>query len=159
VAESPAELEEERRLCFVGITRAMRRLFITSSRYRTVRGISERTIASRFIDELPKEHVTLSDQSEWHEAGWDTPSAGSADPMSRLDVARSRSGGGGGVMSRARDARGQELRVGSRVRHPQFGIGEIVGITGGADARAQVRFREVGVKTLVLQYARLERVD
>jgi DNA helicase-2/ATP-dependent DNA helicase PcrA len=45
-----------------------------------------------------------------------------------------------------------------RVRHPQFGLGEIIGLTGGGDARAQVRFRDVGVKTLVLQYARLEKV-
>ena len=63
VASNPAELEEERRLCFVGITRAMRRLLLTSSRYRTVRGITERTMTSRFIDELPREHVQLSDQS------------------------------------------------------------------------------------------------
>lgn len=158
VAESPAELEEERRLCFVGITRAMRRLMITSSRYRTVRGISERTITSRFLEELPREHVTVSDQSEWHEAGWDTD----ADPAARLSAARSSGAGGTGGSSgsaRVRDARGNELRVGVRVRHPQFGVGEIVGLTGGGDARAQVRFREVGVKTLVLQYARLERLD
>ncbi len=158
VAESPAELEEERRLCFVGITRAMRRLLITTSRYRTVRGISDRTIPSRFLEELPGEHVSKSDQSDWREPGWDTD----GDPSSRPGAPRSHSAGGFGGSSgsaRVRDARGQELRVGVRVRHPQFGVGEIIGLTGGGDARAQVRFREVGVKTLVLQYARLERLD
>ena len=55
VREMPEQLEEERRLCFVGITRAERRLLITSARYRTVRGVPQRTITSRFIEELPKD--------------------------------------------------------------------------------------------------------
>ena len=148
VRENPGELEEERRLCFVGITRAMRRLLMTSSRYRTVRGISERSMTSRFLEELPREHVTVSDQGEWSEAGWDRPSASTG---TRSGTTTS--------TARVRDSRGQTLTIGVRVRHPQFGVGEVVGITGGGDARAQVRFRDVGVKTLVLEYARLERLD
>ncbi len=155
VQENPKELEEERRLCFVGITRAMDRLMMTSSRYRTVRGLTERAIASRFIDELPREHVSISDQSEWNEAGWD------GDRSDRPAAARR--GGGGGSDSTSRgsvtDSRGQRLSVGVRVRHPQFGIGEVVSVNGGVDARAQVKFREVGIKTLVLQYARLELIS
>ncbi|MFN7020413.1 MAG: ATP-dependent helicase [Phycisphaerales bacterium] len=164
VREDPTQLEEERRLCFVGITRAMRRLLITSSRYRVVRGVSERTMVSRFIEELPREHVGVSDQSEFHEPGWDDGGGAGGSPMDRLAAARRAggAGGAGGAMSagraKARDARGQEIEVGSRVRHPQFGMGEIVSITTGQDARAQVKFRDVGVKTLVLQYARLERM-
>lgn len=152
VRENPSELEEERRLCFVGITRAMKRLLITSARYRAIRGVSERTMTSRFIDELPAEHVTISRQDEWNEAGWDRP-------------ARPGGGGGGtdgrgsGVESRVRSPRVGRLSIGVRVRHPQFGVGEIIGLTSGGDARAQVRFREVGVKTLVLEYARLEPLD
>ncbi len=46
-----------------------------------------------------------------------------------------------------------------RVRHPQFGVGTIENISSGMDARAQIKFREAGMKTLVLQYARLERID
>jgi hypothetical protein len=45
------------------------------------------------------------------------------------------------------------------VRHPQFGLGQVVGFTGGASARADIKFRDVGVKTLILEYARLKRVD
>ncbi len=52
-AESDADAEEERRLCFVGVTRAMRKLLITSAKYRTIRGVRERTIPSRFLGELP----------------------------------------------------------------------------------------------------------
>lgn len=150
VNENPSELEEERRLCFVGITRAMRRLLITSSRYRTVRGISEHTIASRFLSELPRDHVQVSDQSGWQEAGWDIPGASPARDRPSASAASSSAG---------RSAAVQGFRVGMRVRHPQFGLGEIIGLNGGQDARAQVRFREVGVKTLVLQYARLERIS
>lgn len=159
VREDPSQLEEERRLCFVGITRAMKRLLITSSRYRTIRGLSERTMTSRFVEELPREHVTISDQGEFHERGWDD--IGGASPMDRLAAARRGATAGFETPSRSaktKDSRGQEITIGSRVRHPQFGLGEIVSITTGQDARAQVKFRDVGVKTLVLQYARLERV-
>ncbi|MEM1329870.1 MAG: UvrD-helicase domain-containing protein [Planctomycetota bacterium] len=145
---SDDELEEERRLCFVGITRAMRRLHITSARYRTQRGVPERMIPSRFLDELPSEHVRASDQS---------------DAMDDLDQTLP-GDGFGSYESRAAahaseldDARA-EFPVGSRVRHPQFGVGEVVKITGGGYARATIRFSEVGTKTLVLEYARLTRV-
>jgi DNA helicase-2/ATP-dependent DNA helicase PcrA len=115
-----------------------------------VRGISERAIASRFLDELPREHVQFSDQSGWQEAGWDIPGGVRGE---RAGAAASPSRGVSGGRSSV-----QGFRVGMRVRHPQFGLGEIIGLTGGGDARAQVRFRDVGVKTLVLQYARLEKV-
>lgn len=64
VNENPSELEEERRLCFVGgITRAMRRTSVDQRHVWTIRGVSERTMESRFLAELPKENITLSDQS------------------------------------------------------------------------------------------------
>ncbi|HMN40579.1 MAG TPA: UvrD-helicase domain-containing protein [Phycisphaerales bacterium] len=161
VAESPKELEEERRLCFVGVTRAMKRLLITSARYRTIRGITERTIESRFLHELPRAHITMSDQSGFNEPGWDN-----------LEdrVQRSRESGprfvpdessrsSRGKVSGPKDSRGQPLAVGVMVRHPQFGLGRIASITSGQDARARIEFRQVGPKTLVLQYARLERVE
>jgi DNA helicase II / ATP-dependent DNA helicase PcrA len=160
VMEHPGELEEERRLCFVGITRAMRRLLITSARYRTIRGVTERTIESRFIHELPKEHVTISDQAGFSEPGWDTPSArlgeGRGDGPRFVPDGPT---GGKTKVSGPKDSRGLPLVVGAQVRHPQFGLGRIVGLTSGQDARAQIEFRQAGRKTLVLQYARLERVE
>lgn len=168
VAENPGELEEERRLCFVGITRAMRRLHISSARYRTIRGIPERTIPSRFLGELPKANTTVSDQSEHFEPGWDdvgfsggsgTGGRNDGDAAARFaSRSSSTSSSSSQRSSGVRDAAGNPLRTGDRVKHPQFGIGEIVTISGGGDARAQVRFREAGLKTLVLQYARLERI-
>jgi DNA helicase-2/ATP-dependent DNA helicase PcrA len=151
--ESESDLEEERRLCFVGITRAMRHLQITCAKYRTLRGISERTIPSRFLVELGKEHITVSDQSDalgGIDADWDED-ASSEDRQAARAVR--------GAMDRVAAARaGGKFPVGCTVRHPQFGVGKVVSVTGGTNARAQIQFRDVGTKTLVLEYARLERI-
>lgn len=153
--ESEAALEEERRLSFVGITRAMRKLHISSAKYRTLRGISERTIPSRFLEELGHGHVAISDQSDpldglderWTGIPDEWPPASAPRPSARttLDAAA-------GNKTAAR------FPVGSMVRHPRFGVGKVLGITGGNNARAQIQFKDVGTKTLVLEYARLERV-
>ncbi len=149
--ESEAALEEERRLAFVGITRAMRKLHITSAKYRTMRGIPERTIPSRFLTELGKSNVNISDQ---------------ADALGGLDGDDgfiSRGGGpraGRGEFDEApsRYAPAPKFPVGAMVRHPQFGVGKVVAASGGANARATIQFRDAGTKTLVLEYARLERI-
>jgi len=80
--DSDDDLEEERRLTFVGITRAMRTLLMTSAKYRTHRGVRERTIPSRFLAELPAEHITVSDQSDEFGglgAGWEDDDDGRRD--------------------------------------------------------------------------------
>ncbi len=139
-----AELEEERRLCFVGMTRAMRRLTMTTAAVRTIRGVPERTIPSRFLGELGRGHVTVSDES---------------DELGELDEFTHRGGPRAGATGTpAPNGLAAKFPVGSRVRHPQFGLGEVVSVTGGLQARAQIRFHDVGVKTLILEYARLQRV-
>lgn len=150
---SDSELEEERRLCFVGITRAMRHLHMTAARYRTVRGISERTIPSRFLDELGSEHVHMVDRSD--SLGGFGPGAGTGETWdngpSPRRVEAIDTGGRAGVPD--------GLGEGVMVRHPRFGVGKVVSVSGGANARARIDFRTVGVKTLVLEYARLEPID
>lgn len=172
----PGEPEEERRLCFVGITRAMRHLLITSAKYRSVRGLRERTIPSRFLRELPQEHITLSDQSEsWEDfdqrprsrSGADNDWSG-PDPAARGKEAMQRAMriGPAGASSPASAPRGMgkpvddpQFPVGSKVRHPQFGVGTIREVSGvGVNRRAIIAFQQAGTKTLVLQYARLERI-
>lgn len=158
---SDRELEEERRLCFVGITRAMEHLHMTAAKYRTVRGISERTIPSRFLDELGSEHVHITDRSD--SLGGFGPSSGTGErwddadqrpePMRTYDSARQaqRASEGNRIAS--------GLGEGVMVRHPRFGVGKVINVSGGANARAKIDFRTVGVKTLVLEYARLEPLD
>lgn len=127
------ELEEERRLAFVGITRAQERLFITSARYRTIRGLRERTILSPFLKELPSESINRIDRS-------------SSDFDSSLST-------GGMTFSNSSFSKGQT------VRHPQFGVGKIAELsTIGSQTRAVIEFQRAGRKTLFLEYARLETV-
>lgn len=171
--DSDEQLEEERRLAFVGITRAMERLHMTSARRRTVRGMSERTIPSRFLDELPREHLTVSDQADEFadfdrdddftpakERSWDRGSMALDKTLGKnwkQDIERAREQRLASVDARS-DAATAAFPPGCRVRHPQFGSGTIEKVTPGANARAVVVFDSVGRKTLVLEYARLKRV-
>ena len=151
-AESESDLEEERRLAFVGITRAMRSLTICSARYRTNRGIPERTIASRFLDELPAEHVLTSNQADTFDAD------DAADDDWQDDAPTIRRERSAARRHAAETAVKHDFPPGCLVRHPQFGIGEVLRIEAGAAPRATVKFRQAGTKTLILEYARLTRV-
>jgi DNA helicase-2/ATP-dependent DNA helicase PcrA len=130
--DTPGDLEEERRLCFVGMTRAEDKLLMTSAASRTIRGQPMATVESMFVRELPA-GVERSDRS-----GFDGD-MGEADGMD--EVPRARSG----------------LRAGMRVRHPLFGLGTIEGISprGGSTA-VRVNFVSAGRKTLILEFARLQ---
>lgn len=172
--ESDPGVEEERRLCFVGITRAMEHLLMTSAKYRTHRGLMERTIPSRFLGELPKGGVSVSDLSDEGAgyggafdddgvggAGDETPvwgkTRGSFTTEAKWGAGGASRGGRGGGSGAGGSVPGVAFPVGSMVRHPQFGVGRVESITGiGANTRARISFRDVGPKTLVLQYARLE---
>lgn len=147
--ESEDALEEERRLCFVGITRAMKRLHMTSAKYRAVRGISERTVPSRFLDELGSDHVSRSDQGD--------PLSGLDERWTREDAIDLGDRPAPRAAAPATDA-SRKFPVGSTVRHPQFGVGQVLSVVGGFNARVQIRFRDAGTKTLVLDHARLERI-
>ncbi|HET7844203.1 MAG TPA: 3'-5' exonuclease, partial [Xanthomonadales bacterium] len=144
----PDSLEEERRLMYVAITRARRRLYLTLAQSRMLHGQLRYGIASRFIDEIPRELVQwLSarqrraldvDRAEWGSGPWTPPSPAAT---------------GGPRPTPAAPA----WRIGQSVRHMKFGVGVIIGAEGrGSDARVQVNFRDAGVKWLALEYARLE---
>lgn len=137
--ETDEGLEEERRLCYVGITRAMKHLLITSAAVRTHRGVRERTIPSQFLRELPGEHVERIEMAD------DPVNAGT---------------GGEGDHWIDIEARQVGFHAGQMVRHPQFGVGRIEWLTRERQVtRARVEFLHVGMKTLILEYARLERMD
>jgi ATP-dependent DNA helicase UvrD/PcrA len=158
--ESEADLEEERRLCFVGITRAMRRLLVTSAKYRTVRGLQERTIPSRFLGEMPHDVLIVSDQSDMlADLGEDWGGERDRDPAFDIPGQSHRALGAPRRHSTPAPGSAGEFPIGCQVRHPQFGIGTIKALQPGANARATIQFRDVGTKTLVLEYARLTRVS
>jgi DNA helicase-2/ATP-dependent DNA helicase PcrA len=134
------ELEEERRLFFVGITRAQRQLLLTKAAYRTIRGLRERTVTSPFFNELPPGDLEVTDRT----------GIPSRDEYYG-DTRTSRSGLGDDLAS--------QFRRGQMVRHPQFGLGRIADVSDmGQHTRAVVEFNTAGRKTLILQYARLEPV-
>ena len=157
--EKPSDLEEERRLCFVGITRAEERLILSKAARRTIRGVSERTIPSPFLHELPQEDLNVTDRTGVE--SWSPPRRGGA-PTQR--AARR-----GGIEPEAtedsfrRPPTGaySHLRPGQTVRHPMFGIGRIREIeeTGEQRTRAVVQFNQVGQKTFYLEYVRLEVIE
>lgn len=131
-------MEEERRLAFVGITRAMRRLLITSAANRTVRGAPMRAIQSRFLSEIDLKAV------RWHDASqvddWrDFHDEPSPRPQPRTTSHETASA----------------FKPGQRVMHPQFGMGDILAIEPGAKPRLRIQFRSVGVKTIVIGYVPL----
>jgi DNA helicase II / ATP-dependent DNA helicase PcrA len=136
--QNPDELEEERRLCFVGITRAQERLILTKAAVRTLRGIRERTITSPFLSDMPPEALTIIDRT-----GAGATSGGGE--HSQLDDPATLAG---------------QFKRGQLVRHEQFGLGRIAEVwEAGQHTRAVVQFNQVGRKTLVLQYARLQVVQ
>ncbi len=128
-------VEEERRLAYVAITRARRRLYLTHAQSRMLHGQLRYNIASRFLDELPSELVQ-----------WLSPQRGDL----RGAVAP-------GNIAREPAREGAAWRIGQSVKHARFGLGIIIDAEGrGADARVQVNFRDSGVKWLALEYAKLQ---
>ncbi|HHX83413.1 MAG TPA: DNA helicase II [Pseudomonadaceae bacterium] len=135
-------LEEERRLCYVGITRARERLYLCHAESRRLHGEEHFSRPSRFLREIPAElrkdirmKGQVTPQSSWMERG-------------HLSAAPSESDDGS-----------QAFSLGQRVRHPKFGEGVVLNSEGrGASTRIQINFDEVGGKWLVMAYARLEVV-
>ncbi|MDJ0748104.1 MAG: DNA helicase II [Woeseiaceae bacterium] len=135
----PQGLEEERRLCYVGITRAMQTLYVTHAEQRRLHGMDNFSQPSRFIREIPDEHV-----EEIRPRVQVTRPMQSA-PRSRRSHAAITPGGEAGI------------RLGQRVRHKKFGDGVILNCEGqGAHARVEVNFETAGTKWLVMSYANLE---
>ncbi len=130
-------LEEERRLMYVAVTRARRRLYLTHAQTRMLHGQTRYCLPSAFLEELPE--ALLRQVGHTPAFAPETPAWGAA-PAPR--VGQEASVGG--------------FRIGQNVRHAKFGVGVIVAAESGADARVQVNFGAQGMKWLALAYARLE---
>jgi DNA helicase-2/ATP-dependent DNA helicase PcrA len=137
-------LEEERRLCYVGMTRAMKQLYFTYAEQRRLHGVDSYNAPSRFIQEIPP---GLIDEVRPRIRLARAPAAGSGAAGS------SRALGRAPLMA----ALGEGMRLGTRVRHGKFGEGVVLTVEGqGPHARVQVNFEQQGSKWLMLQYANLE---
>jgi DNA helicase-2/ATP-dependent DNA helicase PcrA len=162
--EQPSGLEEERRLCYVGLTRAKDKLYLTWARARRRGGELRAGIASRFLKSIPPGIIDERRTTSLWAPGWGT--AGRAER--RSDISRSPGVGSWAVPAAGPSASAPEevsqdsprFVKGERVRHRRFGGGTIQGLMGtGRDLKVSVAFddEEVGVKQLLVAYAGLER--
>ena len=161
-------LEEERRLCYVGITRAMDRLFLTFARSRSLYGAGAYNLPSRFLTELPRNSSSVGERSRW----------GRTDTAARRPVGAAGmrhgvrpggwypGGGAGGTTVSASEGGAEPTRptgeetgfaVGDRVMHAKFGEGMVLGVESGGVVR--VFFAELGEqKKLLVDYAPLKKI-
>ncbi|MEV4919727.1 DNA helicase PcrA [Streptomyces tirandamycinicus] len=148
------ELEEERRLAYVGITRARERLYLTRSSMRSAWGQPAYNPPSRFLEEIPDAHL------EWKRTGrMAAPAGPTSGVASALSSSRSRSGPSGFATRRTTDKPVIALAVGDRVTHDQFGLGTVMAVTGsGGDAQATIDFGDAKPKRLLLRYAPVEKL-
>jgi DNA helicase-2/ATP-dependent DNA helicase PcrA len=132
----PGGMEEERRLMYVAVTRARRRLYLSHAQSRMLHGQVRYNIPSRFLDEIPENLLKRLNAR---------PTAKFAQQPTA------------GYMAYAPSQQAAApWKVGQGVRHAKFGPGVVLAYEGGSDARVQVNFRDVGTKWLALEYAKLE---
>lgn len=159
----PGAIEEERRLAYVGITRARKRLFLSYARTRKVWGTDQSNPPSRFIGELPKEYLNMQTSLQkprfMQRAGYGDGGSGRTfgpHPLMQDDVPSYEDFGD--VDFDAEEAR-SGFSKGQRVRHPTYGVGSVFKTEGqGADLKVSVVFSDNTVKKFVAKYARLEKV-
>jgi DNA helicase-2/ATP-dependent DNA helicase PcrA len=163
--DDDAELEEERRLCYVGLTRAERQIVLTSAARRRVFGDYQSTEPSRFLDEIPSELV-----DELPSAAFSSMSSyggrqgrgggygyGRGDSADRFRRPERRQPGPSYTYENEDQSSPDGLKAGLRVRHAQFGVGTVVSVEPlDDDTKLVVRFAAVGTKTLRARYAKLE---
>jgi DNA helicase-2/ATP-dependent DNA helicase PcrA len=134
-------LEEERRLFYVGITRARELLYLSRSSSRARAGSIQASPASRFLRELPQ--TLLQVDSHYRRTIWEGASEDSGD----------------GTVLEYDEGVAPDFRPGDAVVHPYFGRGEILRVNGsGISARVRVRFHQLGEKLLLVKYAKLKKV-
>ncbi|UWM50735.1 DNA helicase PcrA [Streptomyces carpaticus] len=150
------ELEEERRLAYVGITRARERLYVTRAALRSAWGQPQHNPPSRFLEEIPEQHL------DWRRTG--PLAAAPPPPLSSVRRGTSTGAAGGFATGRA-PARGGtarqvvELAAGDRVSHDSFGLGRVVSVQGSGDrAEATIDFGGEKPKRLLLRYAPVEKL-
>jgi DNA helicase-2/ATP-dependent DNA helicase PcrA len=155
-AESEEELEEERRLCYVGITRAKERLILTHAVERRLYGYPQANLVSRFVREIPVEAMDFAciERSTLHasrdRAPWNPASHGAVRVTQEFDLSSPRPSKSGFA---------DPYYKGAVVKHAKFGLGTVQRSEGaGDDLKISVSFPGYGVKTLAVKFAKLEVV-
>jgi DNA helicase-2/ATP-dependent DNA helicase PcrA len=139
------EIEEERRLAYVGLTRARERLYISRAEYRSTWGAPNYNPPSRFLEEIPEDVITWRNQS--------------SDSLISSVTKKSRMTTAPPPRATGKKSMAMELAVGERVSHDTFGLGTVVAVAGAGDkAEATINFGQYGEKRLLLRYAPVEKL-
>ncbi|WP_431784608.1 DNA helicase PcrA [Streptomyces chumphonensis] len=147
------ELEEERRLAYVGITRARQRLYVSRAGMRSAWGQPAYNPPSRFLEEIPAEYL------DWRRLGSGPAGAAATAGVRSSSTASVRRGGSGFATRRVQDRPVVSLAVGDRVTHDSFGLGTVVSVQGSGDkSEATIDFGDPKPKRLLLRYAPVEKL-
>lgn len=156
----PSEVEEERRLAYVAITRAKEELYIFHAESRMIFGMTNRNRVSRFVEEIPETLIEHTRSRDYSARPVSMPSFGGAKPFGEAPKTKSVAEAGGFTPKpRVKPAPAGTYRVGDTVLHKAFGTGLIVSATPMAnDTLLEVAFDKVGTKKLFANFARLTKV-
>ena len=155
---NPDEIEEERRLAYVAITRAEEEVALLNAESRMLFGSTTRNKASRFLSEIPEELVERSRSRSWQK-----PTPGTSLPTSAYEAREVTTNSArhfGPVSLTKPKPSGEKLAVGDKVKHLTFGQGEIISATPmGNDTLLEIMFETVGSKKIMQNFARLKKLS
>lgn len=157
--DDPEELEEERRLCYVGITRAKQHLTMTSAQQRMIRGETQYNKVSRFVREVPRDLVDLGRSGSDNSRGIERMGDGIGSPFGGAFGKKSSLGTFKPRQFTVTKSEALDYGVGDTVRHIKFGVGEVVDIVdGGKDYEVTVKFDHAGIKKMFASFAKLKKI-
>ena len=153
-----SDIEEERRLCYVGITRAKEELFLTLTRKRTLYGRTNPSIASRFIEELPDECIERLNK-EQKELSFSKANYNILDKytqkykMNNMNKVEAAKKANATIKNTSNESNIDDLKLGAKVHHPKFGLGTVVALKG---PDVTIAFDNQGIKTINKEYTTLD---
>ena len=154
---SDSEIEEERRLCYVGITRAKEILYLTLTQKRTLYGKTKPSIASRFMEELPKECIERLNSAEkelsYSKANYNVLDKYKQKYMNTINKTAVAKQVNATIKSNEKETNIDDIKPGARVHHPKFGVGTVVGMMG---TDVTIAFEQQGIKKINKEYTTLD---
>ncbi|WP_297131979.1 DUF3553 domain-containing protein [Terrisporobacter sp.] len=154
-----SEIEEERRLCYVGITRAKEELFLTLTRKRTLYGRTNPSIASRFIEELPEECIERLNKEQkeltYSKANYNMLDKYTKKYMNNMNKVQVAQKAKATIKSSNAESSIDDIKLGAKVHHPKFGLGTVVALKG---PDVTIAFDNQGIKTINKEYTTLDIV-
>ncbi len=154
---SDSDIEEERRLCYVGITRAKQILYMTLTQRRTLYGKTNPSIVSRFMEELPKECIeklnTVEKELTYSNANYNVLDKYKQKYMNNMNRNKVATEVKATIKDTSKETNVDEIKLGSKVHHPKFGVGTVVAMIG---SDLTIAFDQQGIKKINKEYTTLD---